>query len=325
MTEQKKRKPLGALLKEKGIIKEEHIAFAMQEQKITGERFGEILERLCFVTEYEVVTTLSEQEEIPFLDVDAVFPKEEVLKLFNKNSCLTHAFLPIQVEEKTIEIATASISDEKLAQLISRQTGLSPRFFLGEKKKIVNAINRLYFFVENPVEQLIEKEINLLAHDTEMARGMENLVRYLLHLAVKMRATDIHIRPMERSINVSFRVDGVITSVLSMPVGLQRLVASLKMKADMDIAEQRLPQDGRFSDTILNNTYDFRVSTIVTPQGENMVLRVLPMESAIMGMLQLGFFEEHIHMVQEMFNEPFGIILLTGPTGSGKSTSSTPV
>jgi type II secretory ATPase GspE/PulE/Tfp pilus assembly ATPase PilB-like protein len=218
MTEQKTRKPLGVLLKEKGIIKEEHIAFAIQEQKITRERFGEILERLCFVTEYEVVTTLAEQEEIPFIDVDAVFPKGEVLKLFNKNSCLTHSFLPIQVEGKTIEIATASISDEKLAQLISRQTGLSPRFSLAEKKKIVNAINRLYFFVENPIEQLIEKEINLLSHDTEMARGMENLVRYLFHLAVKMRATDIHIRPMDRSINLSFRVDGVMTSVLSRPI-----------------------------------------------------------------------------------------------------------
>jgi general secretion pathway protein E/type IV pilus assembly protein PilB len=154
-----------------------------------------------------------------------------------------------------------------------------------------------------------------------MAMGLENLIKHILHLAVKMRATDIHIRPMGRSVNVSFRVDGVMTSVLSLPPSLHRLVPSLKMKADMDIAEQRLPQDGRFSTTILNNSYDFRVSTVVTPQGENMVLRVLPTESAVMGMVQLGFFEEHIQIVENMFDEPFGIILLTGPTGSGKSTT----
>jgi general secretion pathway protein E/type IV pilus assembly protein PilB len=93
------------------------------------------------------------------------------------------------------------------------------------------------------------------------------------------------------------------------------------MRADMDIAEQRLPQDGRFTATILNNSYDFRVSTIVLPQGENMVMRILPMESAIMGLGQLGFLPEHIRQVERIFNEPFGIILLTGPTGSGKSTT----
>ena len=126
---------------------------------------------------------------------------------------------------------------------------------------------------------------------------------------------------MDTSINVSFRIDGVMTSVLSLPTTLSRLIPSLKMKANMDIAEQRLPQDGRFSETILNNTYDFRVSTIVSPKGENMVLRILPVESALMGMAQLGFFEEHVNIIKSMFNEPFGIFLLTGPTRSGKSTT----
>ncbi|MEJ2642183.1 MAG: GspE/PulE family protein [Desulfosarcinaceae bacterium] len=121
--------------------------------------------------------------------------------------------------------------------------------------------------------------------------------------------------------NISFRVDGVLSSVMSIPTALNRVVASIKMRSDMDIAEQRLPQDGRFRATILNNQYDFRASTIVSPQGENLVLRVLPMESAIMGMGQLGFMDRHIQAVEQMFNEPYGIILLTGPTGSGKSTT----
>ena len=315
------RKPLGELLKEKGLIRSEHINFALQEQKITKEKLGEVLERLGFVTQYDVITTLAEQEGIPYLDIDEVLPKEDVLKLFNKNLCLNNTFLPLKILDSSIEVASATILDGRLGQLISRQTGLKPRFYLSERRKIVNAINKFYYFMENPVEKLIETEVNLLSQDVEMARGMDNLVKCILQLAVKMRATDIHIRPMERSVNVSFRVDGVMTSVLSLPIPLKRIISSIKMRADMDIAEQRLPQDGRFSANILNNDFDFRVSTVVSPYGENIVLRILPKENAIMGMGQLGFFEEDIRKVDNMFNEPFGIILLTGPTGSGKSTT----
>jgi len=253
--------------------------------------------------------------------VDQVLPKKDVLRIFNKGLCLNNVFLPLRVEDNTIEVASPFASDDRLAQLISRHTGLRPKFYFAEKMKVLNAVNKLYYFVENPIEKLIENEVRLLSQDVEMARGMETLIRYILHLAVKMRATDIHIRPMEKSTNISFRVDGVMTSVLSLPADFNRIISSFKMKADMDIAEQRLPQDGRFSATILNSGYDFRASTIVSPYGENLVLRILPMESALMGMGQLGFFAEDIKKVEEMFNEPFGILLLTGPTGSGKSTT----
>jgi general secretion pathway protein E/type IV pilus assembly protein PilB len=316
-----KRKPLGELLKDKGIISNDHIKFALQDQKITKEKIGEILVRLCFVTEYDVATTLAEQEKIPYLDVDEVLPGEDILKLFNKSLCLNHVFLPFGLEDGSIRVASSVGSTPSLVQLINRHSGLRPKFYFSERKKILNAINKLYYFVENPVEKLIETEINVLSHDAEMARGMDNLIRHMLHLAVKMRTTDIHIRPMEKATNIAFRIDGVMTSVLSLPASFSRIISSLKMKADMDIAEQRLPQDGRFSATILSNDYDFRVSTIVSPYGENMVIRILPMEGAIMGMKQLGFFEEDIEKVRSMFNEPFGIVLLTGPTGSGKSTT----
>ena len=318
---EEKRKPLGALLKEKGLIKESHIEFAVQEQKITQEKIGELLERLCFVTGYDVMTTLAEQEGVEYFDVEMALPKEDILKRFNKKQCLANTFLPLRVDGSSLETATTSVSDAKLAQLIARSTGLTPKFYLSEKKKIINAINKFYYFVEHPIEEQLSTEIKILSQDVEMAKGMDKLINQILHLAVKLRTTDIHIRPLDHSINVAFRVDGVMTSVLSLPRSLERIIPSLKMKADIDIAEHRLPQDGRFSATILNSEYDFRVSTTVSPTGENMVLRVLPTENAILGLLQLGFFEEHIALVEKMFNEPFGIILLTGPTGSGKSTT----
>jgi len=321
LTNGKKQQPIGVLLKEKGIITEAHIEFALQQQKVTKEMLGELFEKLGFVTEYDVATTLSEQSGVPFLDIDTIMPDGQVLKRFNKNLCLTNQFLPLQKVDNTLEVAVNNIHDEKVKQLVSRMTGLTPTIFLAEKRKIINAINTYYYFLENPVEKQIEAELNLLFHDTEMARGLDNMVRLLLHLAIKRRATDIHIQPAQKTLNISFRIDGVMRPEMSLPPSLGRIVASLKMKSDMDIAEQRLPQDGRFSATILNNNYDLRVSTTVSPQGENMVLRILPVHSTMMGMAQLGFFKEHIERVERLFNEPFGIILLTGPTGSGKSTT----
>ena len=321
MTHPPRKKQIGELLKEKGIINEEHIRYALQEQKITKEKLGELLERLGFVTENDVVITLAEQSGIEYIDVDELIPEESVLKLFPKNLCLKNVFIPIRQVGQSIEVVAYNIVGDQIGQLVSRQTGLKPIIYISERKKINNAINKFYYFLENPVEKLIETEVRVLSQDVEMARGMDNLIKYVLHLAVKMRATDVHIRPMTKSTNIAFRVDGVMSSVMALPPALNRLVASIKMRADMDIAEQRLPQDGRFNETILNSRYDLRVSTIVSPQGENMVIRILPVESAIMGMGQLGFFDEHVEIVENIFNEPFGIILLTGPTGSGKSTT----
>jgi len=265
MDEPPKNKPIGMLLQEKGIINEAHIQFALKEQKITREMLGEVLERLSFATEMDIVSVLSKQGNIPYIDVDEVLPEERLLKLFNKRLCLNNIFLPYNVDEKYVDVAVSNLNDPKIAQLVSRHTGLVPRFHLGEKSKIINATNKFYYFLENPVEQAIESEIRLLSHDTEMARSMDNLIKHILHLAIKMRATDIHLRPMEQTLNIGFRIDGVMQSVLAFPSSIRRVVSTLKMKADMDIAEQRIPQDGRFSESVLSNRYEFRVSTEISP------------------------------------------------------------
>ncbi|MEO5333476.1 MAG: GspE/PulE family protein, partial [Magnetococcus sp. YQC-5] len=149
----------------------------------------------------------------------------------------------------------------------------------------------------------------------------DSFIMHLLQLAVKARASDIHIRPMDQSISVAFRVDGVMRAQFALPLTFKRLISTVKMKSSMDIAEQRLPQDGSFSEVILNNPYDFRVSSTVCPFGENLVLRLLPAKGDLMGMEQLGVFPEDIDLLTQIFNEPFGIVLLTGPTGSGKTTT----
>ncbi len=321
MAPEQKRKPLGLILQDRGIITEQHIDFSLQEQKVTNEKLGEILLRLGFVTEYEFATAIADQSDLVYKDLDTLAPDEELLRMFNKNLCLSNSFLPIRRDGPEVIAATSGTDFQKTGHLINRQTGLSPTFVYVENTKLMNAIHNYYYFLDNPVETLIDKEIRLLSNDPDGMRPVDKLLEHLLHLAVKYRASDIHIRPLETTVNVALRIDGVMRSMFSLPSSMKRMVSSIKTRANMDIAEQRLPQDGSFSENILNNKFNFRVSTTVCPYGENMVMRVLPMKSAFLGMNQLGFLEEDVARVKEIFNEPFGIVLLTGPTGSGKTST----
>ncbi|MEO5366537.1 MAG: Flp pilus assembly complex ATPase component TadA [Magnetococcus sp. WYHC-3] len=315
------KKPIGELLKDKRLITDGHIQLALQDQKVTRERVGEILERLGFVSQYDVATTIADQERRTYVDVDQVVPQEKTLRLFNLNFCLTNHFLPVFHDAGRIQIVTASDDVATLERQITQRTGLQPHFQQGEKGKILNAVQYYYYFLENPVEKLLEREVQLLSADTDDVRSLDPFISHLLQLAVKNRASDIHIRPMDRSISIAFRVDGVMRAMFSLPPGFKRLISTLKMRSEMDIAEQRLPQDGSFTETILNNRYDFRVSTTVCPFGENMVMRMLAAKGDFMSLQQLGFFDRDIDELRRIFNEPFGIVLLTGPTGSGKTTT----
>ncbi|MBF0426283.1 MAG: Flp pilus assembly complex ATPase component TadA [Magnetococcales bacterium] len=321
MAEGVQRKPMGELLKEKQLITQDHIELALQDQKITKEKVGEILERLGFVSQFDIATTIAEQERREYVDVDRVIPNEDTLRLFNQNLCELHHFLPLSHAGGELQVVSANDDVGQLEKLITRHTGLRPRFRQGEKNKIRNAVQYYYYFLENPVEKLLQRELQLLAADVDDVRSLDPFISNLFQLAVKLRASDIHIRPMDRTINVAFRVDGVMRSMFSMPLNMKRLISTIKMRADMDIAEQRLPQDGSFSETILNSRYDFRVSSTVCPFGENIVMRLLPMRSDFMSMTQLGFEPDDIAQLRQIFNEPFGIVLLTGPTGSGKTTT----
>lgn len=312
---------IGELLKSKGLVSSAHIGLALKEQKITGEKVGEILERLGFVSQYDVANALSEQYGIPYVDVDRLAPHRDALALFNMKLCVTNDFLPLQRTERSIKIVTSNPQVEQLARLLVRQVALQPEFYIGERSKIQNAIQHYYYFLENPVESLFQREIDLVGRDADMARSLDQLISHLLHLAVRHRASDIHISPSEATVNLSFRIDGVMRHMYSMAPNLRRLVSTLKLKANMDIAEQRLPQDGSFSAEILNRKYDMRVSTTTGPYGENMVIRLLPMESNFMTLSQLGFYDEDVATLKKIFNQPYGIVLLTGPTGAGKTTT----
>ena len=315
------RARLGELLRDRGLIRDDHIEYALQEQKITRERMGEILERCGFVSQYDIATTVAGQEGLEYVDVSRLVPENEALCLFSLNLCATHSFLPLRIVEDSIHIVTANSDLEDLCQVVARHSGLTPVISQGEKTKVKVAIQHFYYFLKNPVEDLLNREIVDLSIDDDQVQALDSLLTNMFQLAVKYRASDIHVRLMEQSVNVIFRIDGILRPMFSLAPNLRRIISTIKIRANLDIAEQRLPQDGGFTAKILDSDYDVRVSTTVSPNGENVVLRILPRSIGPLDFQELGFFEQDVSKLMDMFSHPHGIILLTGPTGSGKTTT----
>ncbi len=312
---------IGDLLKQKGLISDKHIKFALNVQRVTKERLGQILTRIGLISEYDLINAVADQLDLDFVDLQKITIDMELLRMFNRNFCLNNRILPIYKQDGFVVVATCDIPESKLEQSIKYITRSEVKFVLTEETKLIDAIYSYFYFLENPVENLLDREINLLTADSSMTISPDSFLNYLLILAVKKRATDVHLRPMEQGIEISFRIDGVLNTIKFLPRELYRIITAIKLKAGMDISEQRVPQDGRWSVRVLEKNYDIRVSSVVTPNGENIVMRLLSQERATFSLEGLGFFSEDVQLIRQVFNQPHGIVLLTGPTGSGKSTT----
>ncbi len=312
---------LGELLKQKGLISDKHIKYALAVQRVTHEKIGEVLTRTGIISEYDLIKVLADQLNLEYIDLQKINVDMNVLKFFNRNFCLNNKVLPLYKEDGKIVVATYDVPDFEAERNIKYITKLPVKFVMAEQSKVIDGIYNYFYFLENPIETLIQREINLLMGDSSRTLSLDNLINYIIILAIKKRATDIHLRPMEMGIEVSFRIDGILNTISFLPKELYRVITAIKLKAGMDISEQRVPQDGRWSVKILEKNYDIRVSSVVTPNGENLVLRLLSQERVTFSLENLGFFPEDIELLKNVFNEPHGIVLLTGPTGSGKSTT----
>ncbi len=312
---------IGDLLQERGYIEPKHLNYALQAQKVTHEKLGQVLTRIGIVSEFDLTKTLSRQLNLKHINLDKYSPQQDALQKFNRNICLKLRILPLAIKNGNLVAATSELPNQQMTQACLRYSGVKPKFVLAEESKIVSAIYNYFYFLENPVEEGLERETRILAADTTMTTSPDNFIHLLLLLAVKKRATDIHIRPMEQGISIALRIDGVLHNQYYLPQQLKRITTSIKLAAGMDISEQRLPQDGRWSTTVLQKRYDIRVSSIVTPFGENLVLRLLSQAKGAFSLESLGFFPEDLSKIKTIFQEPYGIVLLTGPTGSGKSTT----
>ncbi|BFO53913.1 MULTISPECIES: GspE/PulE family protein [Comamonadaceae] len=313
---------IGEQLIADGVVTPVVIEYALHKQKIEGVPLGRLLMELGFASGKEIARYLSRQRGIPFVNIaDLPAPDPDVAAAFNRNVCLTHAFLPLRRDGNVVEVVLGDAVPGAVADVVDRRTGMGVRFLQGEFDKVARATQQHYYFAENPADKLIASEVRRLAADVDRAYSPARLLDYVLHLGVRERATDIHIAPTAHSSTVLMRIDGVMRPMFALSRALDRLVSFVKLQAEMDASEQRLPQDGSFTATVLEAAYTVRVSTLISEQGERMVMRLLPERGDLDKLEDLGFLPEDVQRMARVFARPHGLILITGPTGSGKSTT----
>lgn len=314
---------LGNLLITKGLLSEAQLKVALNEQRITGELLGETLAKLGFVTSKEIAQALAEQAGLNFVDLDDYTLSDEALKLVPRETAERTGFLPLGLDNGILTIGIIAPNDILAIDTATKISGKPPHIYMIDTESFYEKLEVAYYFLSNPINQRIENIINeIKSSGLPTAAMTSSLTELLIMDGIRRKATDVHITPTSQTVQVFYRIDGVLHHSHCFPKNAQNgVISRIKILSQLDIAENRLPQDGSFSFEFLNKKYDMRVSTIPTIYGENIVIRVLRASGPLLRISNLGFQKEDIEKVQRLFLKPYGIILITGPTGSGKTTT----
>ncbi|WP_435101171.1 GspE/PulE family protein [Arhodomonas sp. AD133] len=315
---------VGERLLHKGVIGPAELDYVLQKQAVEGGRLGNLLVNHGLATQKDVALALAEQhgEAVTFVSLDTLpEPDIEATRPFNQALCLAQGFLPLRLDDDTLTVVLGDSAPDAVAEVVRRRTGWRVRCLQGEFTRVTQAIRQHYYFAEHPPEAVIQRELRLLEQDVDRVHSPERLLEHILNLAVRERATDIHLAPTRDSRHVLFRIDGVLRPMFALSPALDRLNGFIKLYAEMDVAEQRLPQDGSFNREVLDQPFTVRVSSLIAEHGERMVLRLLPERSDLDKLEDLGFHGDDVATFARLFARPHGLVLLTGPTGSGKSTT----
>ncbi len=313
------RKRLGELLQELGYLSADQLEVALEVQRLSGKSLGEILIELSFVSPQELAQAIAHQAGKEFIDLTLFSPSFEALKIIDKNLAKQLEVLPLSVEGNTLKVALSDPFNVNVIDVIKRRSGLEVHTFVADRESIFRSIEIYYEQLTKPIEEQI-KEVVESAKKGEAS--IPTLVDLIMNNGIIDRATDIHISPETVASHVFYRIDGVMHHYYSLPKEIHPSVVSrVKIVSGMDISEQRLPQDGGFSYTFLGESYDVRVSTVPTAYGENVVMRMLPKNLSLFNLKNLGFEADVLRSFEEVISMPYGMVLVTGPTGSGKTTT----
>jgi len=313
-------KPIGQLLEELGFITKEQIKVTLDVQKANPKFFGEILQDLNFVTSSEIAQAIALQNNLEYINLEFVTPSADALRLIPYNVAKAKNILPISVDEHTLTVVTQDINELSTLDYLRKISKREVKFVIEDKKTIARYIELFYYELANPIEEEIEQIIKSAARGLEV--NIVHLFELLLNGAIKNHATDIHISPESSVTHVSYRLDGVLQHFYALPLKLHaQLVARTKILSNLDISEQRKPQDGSFSYEFLSEPFDIRVSTLPTNYGENVVIRLLGKNFSLFNLTNLGLTEANVAKIENYFSKPYGIVLIVGPTGSGKTTT----
>src|SRR5437867_1516872 len=324
-------KPLGQLLRERGLISEEDLKNALALQQERRDKLGRILVDLGYVAERDVLNVLSAQLKVPIFDGEYPAVPVEPASLPFRFLRAFHA-VPVHVEDNVLSLVMADPLDIETQNTIRLRSGLALRVFMASESEIQEQLNRLYGDEENSGEKLIETLGDTFADDDENIEHLRDLasevpvirmVNLIISRAVESRSSDIHVEPFEKDLRLRYRIDGVLHNVEAPPNQMRAAIISrIKLMAKLNIAERRLPQDGRINLKVLGHEIDLRISTLPTMYGESVVMRILDKSNtSLMDLRLIGFPEGLYDKVCEMTSNPHGIFLVTGPTGSGKTTT----
>jgi len=325
---------IGEMLLKGNIISPEQLRSALDTQKKTKERIGSVLVKSGFIKEQELLAFLGRQFNVPVVDLSKYEINPEVVRLLPEEMVQKNLALPINRVGAKLIVAVADPSNMAIIDAIGFKTGYAVELVLASEKDITTAINK-YFDQSMDFKDIIselDEDLEVVREEDFEATDQESrvddapvvkLANFVLTDAIKRRASDIHIEPYEKEFRVRYRVDGVLYEVMRPPLKLRNALSSrLKIMSSLDIAERRLPQDGRIKLKVgKGREMDFRVSVLPTIYGEKIVLRLLDKASLQLDMTKLGFEVESLKDFQEAIHRPFGMILVTGPTGSGKTTT----
>ncbi len=325
-----KRTLLGAILLQEGMITTQQLEVALAEQvRSENKKLGEIMIGLRYITEAELMKALEKQLGCPAVDLNENPPDPSVLGSIPSEFALRNQLLPLRTHDHTLRVAMADPLDVATIDDLELLTGLQIEPVLASPTEIRRAVEQAYMTQmiqgAQDSEQAAEAEESLDVADLQkMAREelVIQMVNLIINQAIQDRASDIHIEPFEKELRVRYRVDGVLHEVNSPPKRLHpAIVSRIKILSDMNIAERRLPQDGRMRIRSASRQIDLRVSSIPTLFGESVVMRILDKQTAMLGLTELGMNEVMFDRFSRLIKEPHGIILVTGPTGSGKTTT----
>ncbi|WP_066311586.1 GspE/PulE family protein [Bacillus sp. FJAT-29814] len=318
------RKRLGDLLIEEGLITAEQLQTVLNG-KDPNQKIGEALIQRGFLTEQQLIEVLEQQLGIPHVNLFQYPFEANLFNLISKETARRNLIIPLKREGNKLFIAMANPMDFIVIDDLRLSTGFQIEPTIATKDEILRTINK-YYEVDDGLDELLDElpqnERGQTDNITDLDSPIVRLVNQLLSNAVIQRASDIHIDPQETKVIVRYRIDGVLKVERVLPKNMQSvLTARIKIMSNLDITEHRIPQDGRIKLNLDFHPVDLRVSTLPTVYGEKVVMRLLDMGSTLNDINKLGFNSLNLKRFKEMVEKPTGIVLITGPTGSGKSST----
>lgn len=328
----KHQQRIGDLLLEIGYITESELQDALSLQDEMDMKLGNVLTELGYLSEERLVDALEIQLGIPRVDLSNYILNSHLSQYISENIARRHNAVPYEVEDGTLKVAIEDPTDLVAIENIEVNSGMKVDIALATHSEIMDAINQIYTLVEADTSDIFESlnqyqdmndepEIDQLRQMVEDA-PIVRLTNLIITQAIQKMASDIHIEPLEKKVRVRYRVDGVLHEEMTIPKHSQAaLISRLKIIADLDITKRRIPQDGRVQMTFKSMQIDMRVSSLPTIHGEKVVIRLLNKDDSLLNIEKLGFREANMERFMRLIKKPYGILLATGPTGSGKSTT----